>query len=134
MSQNLHPLPSRFFLWEFACPCGCGFGSKPEDVSEDLVYRLNIVRYLYGQAMVVTSGARCRNYNARIGGVPDSAHTPHPKDGKCYAADIRVRLGADRYHLLHLAKQVGIVRVGLDVGFIHLDVSDVLPSPTLWTY
>ena len=93
-----------------------------------------MIRILYGYPMIVTSGARCVDYNSEIGGVDGSAHTPDPDYGQCQAADILVRSGEDRAWLLELAHHIKIRRIGLGESFIHLDIAQHLPSPTIWTY
>lgn len=49
----------------------------------DLVNKLNVLRALYGKPMVVTSGYRTPEDNARVGGAKNSAHL------HCQAADFR---------------------------------------------
>jgi hypothetical protein len=48
---------------------------------QTLLERLNKLRLVYGKAMLVTSGYRTPEHNARIGGRPKSAHL------LCQAAD-----------------------------------------------
>lgn len=49
---------------------------------DKLRYFLNNLRYFYGKPIIVTSGYRCPELNAKVGGVPNSAHLYG------YAADI----------------------------------------------
>ena len=131
---RLYDIESKFTTHEFSCPCGCGFGSDPDDVSEDLITRLNFVRYLYGYPLVVTSGARCIDYNRDVGGVDNSAHTPDPENGQCQAVDLLIRSGGDRARLIQLALDMQFARLGVAQSFLHLDVATHLPTPTIWTY
>lgn len=64
---------------EFTCHCGCGF----DTVDTALIKLLDIIRLKFG-AVTITSGARCKKYNKKIGGYPSSQHLV----GK--AADIKV--------------------------------------------
>ncbi len=133
--MNLYPGKSYFSTGEFECPCDCGFGKHQEDIEEDLIDRLNMMRILYGKSMVVTSGARCEEYNASIGGVAHSAHLPHPVHGRCRAVDILVRNGQERLQLIDLARMVGIERIGIAPNFLHFDVEDeLLPTPVMFSY
>lgn len=125
---------SKFTTKEFACPCGCGFGSKPEDVSQELIFKLNIIRHWYGNPMIVKSGARCAQYNAGIGGEVNSAHLPHPATRQCRAADIYVPDSAARFKLIKHAHHFGIERMGDGQRFLHLDVAWDLPRPVSWVY
>lgn len=133
--MKLYPGKSYFTTEEFQCPCGCGFGSVEEDIEQDLIDRLNMMRVLYGKSMVVTSGARCDEQNHAVGGVANSAHLPHPFTGRCRAVDILVRNGEERLQLLDLARVMGIDRIGIASTFLHFDVErELLPSPVIFHY
>jgi hypothetical protein len=84
--------------------------------------------------MVVTSGARCSEYNRSVGGVEDSAHLPHPDTGECRAVDILVTNSGDRDNLLRIAHNIGIDRVGIASNFLHFDVAWDLPTPVIFIY
>jgi len=66
---------------EFACKCGCGF----DTVDVDTLAVLEAVRTHFGKPTIINSGCRCPEYNAKVGGAPNSQHTL----GR--AADIRVQ-------------------------------------------
>lgn len=133
--MKLYTGESFFTTDEFQCDCSCGFGSMEDDIDYRLITKLNIMRRLYGKPMVVTSGARCEEYNTSIGGAEHSAHLPHPFHGRCRAVDTLVRNGAERSALVDLARLVGFERIGIASTFIHLDVEDeLLPTPTMFMY
>ena len=132
--MRLYDIESKFTISEFKCPCGCEFGSHQEDIDKNLIDKLNMIRILYNKPMVVTSGARCEDYNASVGGKPDSAHLPDKVTGQCRAADILVRSSEDRYTLLSLALKLGITRVGFGPNFLHIDTAVDLPSPVGFMY
>lgn len=132
--MKLYSRESKFTTEEFQCKCGCGFGSKEEDIDPNLIDRLNIIRSLYGKAMVITSGARCEAYNKKVDGQPNSAHLPHAQTKQCRAADISVSLGMSRFQFIEIAINVGFKRIGIASNFIHLDVAWDLPSPVMFTY
>ena len=132
---RLYDMHSKFTTSEFECPCGqCDFGSREDDIDENLITKLNIMRILYGKPMVVTSAARCDEHNDATGGVANSAHLRHPDTGQCRAVDILVNGGGHRHELITLALAVGFKRIGIANYFVHLDVAWDLPSPVIFTY
>lgn len=69
-------LSKNFAAHEFACKCGCGFGTKPGDVNLQLVSGLQAIRDLTGAALHISSGCRCVKYNSRTkGSSKNSQHT-----------------------------------------------------------
>lgn len=66
---------------EFACKCGCGAAN----MDPEFMAALQAARTACLFPFIVTSGYRCADYNARLGGAPHSKHV----SGK--AADIAVR-------------------------------------------
>ena len=52
-----------------------------EPLLADYLERINKLRAVYGKPMLITSGYRSREHNAKIGGSPNSAHCV------CQAAD-----------------------------------------------
>ena len=132
--MKLYILDSYFTTTEFSCPCGCGFGRKQEDINKDLLDKLNMMRILYGEPMVVLSGARCEEYNRSVGGVEDSAHLPHAITGQCRAVDILVRSSSARFTLINLGLKLGITRFGLATTFLHMDVAWDLPGHVMFNY
>jgi hypothetical protein len=122
---------------EFACQCGCGFGTRPGEVSEELLDGLELIRAEVDEGVYVESGARCTDHNQAVGGVPDSAHTPLPPDRPgCTAADIRLGYvyGPYRFRLIRAAYNAGFTGIGVARGFIHVDKDNVKPRPAAWTY
>lgn len=55
---------------EFTCKCGCGMNN----IDLKLVKILDEIREYFGQAVVVSSGCRCKNHNIKVGGVQGSRH------------------------------------------------------------
>lgn len=66
---------------EFACHCGCDF----DTIDTATLALLEEIRQYFDTPVIVTSGARCPQHNADVGGVPNSQHVL----GR--AADIQVR-------------------------------------------
>lgn len=63
-------LSPHFSRSEFACKCGCGF----DTVDARTLELLEDVRQHFGTPITITSGCRCRAYNQRVGGSPNSQH------------------------------------------------------------
>lgn len=122
-------LSLHFDLAEAACRCGCGFGTRKEDVSPELVDRLELIRAdLGGKPLPVESWCRCHAHNLAVGGVTDSAHT------RGTAVDLVILGGLLRFRLVQAALRRGIRGIGIGERFIHLDVDMVLARPSLWGY
>lgn len=125
---------SYFTEKDFACRCGCGFGSKESDISQDLVHALVGMRLLVNRAIVINSGARCPDYNTVLGGKPNSAHL-RDEFGQCRAADIQATNSKDRKEIMEAAMRWGIKRIGIAQSFVHIDVAVGGPyPPSYWLY
>ena len=114
---------SKYFKQsEFACKCGCGFNA----INPELVKKLDYLRETLGMPLVVNSGCRCEEYNKKVGGKSDSAHT------RGNASDIQINGGTMRYAFLLLALKT-FKRVGVYATFCHVDIDDTLPQMVVWT-
>lgn len=107
--QRMGDLSEHFSRWEFDCPhCGLLVGPHPM-----LVQVLENLRAKRGRPLVVVSGYRCPEYNARVGGIKASQHT------RGRAADIPRGLFrvAD-------ARAAGAIGIGVRSGWvIHVDLT-----------
>jgi uncharacterized protein YcbK (DUF882 family) len=121
-------LSDHFSRYEFACSCGCGYGTRPGDVSEELLHLLESMRDELGEPIHLTSGCRCAAWNGSVGGVHNSAHT------RGTAADIKCSGGANRRKLVDTAVMHFASGIGVAKTFVHVDVCDVLPRPSAWSY
>jgi uncharacterized protein YcbK (DUF882 family) len=121
-------LSEHFSKAEFSCRCGCGYGTRDGDVSSELIHILEAIREDYGRPMIINSGCRCPDYNSAVGGVPNSAHT------RGTAADVHVAGGYNRRKLVDLAVMNFASGIGVANTFVHIDVDDVLPRPSIWSY
>lgn len=63
-------LSAHFDRAEFRCPCGCG----GDTVDGELLYLCEVVRAIVGKPVTVTSGFRCVDHNAAVGGAENSQH------------------------------------------------------------
>ncbi|SHI74741.1 Peptidase M15 [Geosporobacter subterraneus DSM 17957] len=118
--MNKIKISENFSLHEFECRDG----SNLVKLDEELIDKLQKLRVLVGKPIIVNSGYRTPEYNAKIGGAPKSQHM----EGK--AADIRVT-GVTPVQVAKLAKQVGFRGVGIYDTFTHVDVR---ATPTEWDY
>ena len=113
-----------FSASEFVCRCGCGLNN----ISLELVYKLDELRCLFGSPIVVNSACRCPSHNLSVGGSSSSSHLYG------LAVDIKVLNSLDRFKLVELALKLGFNRVGIAKDFIHLDIDNVKTSSVLWVY
>ena len=110
-------LSKNFEKWEFACGCGCGY----DDISQKLVDKLQELRDLVGEPIIITSGCRCEVYNRYIGGVDNSPHLYG------LAADIQVE-GVAQLTLAVIANRIPYIRIGIYPKHIHIDIKPANPS------
>lgn len=103
---------------EFRCKCGkfCdGFPARPE---RKLLLLADRVRGHFGSPVLVSSGVRCKQHNANVGGAAASRHMA----GK--AMDFTVQ-GKSAEQVLALVKQQPEVRYAyaIDERFVHMDIN-----------
>lgn len=103
----------HFSVPELACRCGGRFCQASYWHDPDFLDALEALRTLVGRPLIITSGHRCAQWNAAIGGAPLSQH-------KKIAVDIALS-GHDRFALRDAALQNGFRGQGLARTFIHLD-------------
>jgi uncharacterized protein YcbK (DUF882 family) len=115
-------IPEYFKDSELACPCGCG--KMPQ---RHVIKMLYILRLLFGGPIKVTSGARCKTYNKKIGGSKESLHI------EGIAFDIRVKNHKNNEHkLIEYAMTADFRGIGIkDNTFLHIDYRIV---PAVWGY
>ena len=119
-------VPEREDLWsgirwftrqEFACRCGrCGgFPVEPDRV---LVELAEDVRAHFGAPMRLSSGVRCREHNANVGGVAGSRHLT----GK--AVDFCIP-GKTAAQILAVVRKDARLRYAyaIDGSYVHMDVA-----------
>jgi len=106
-------ISKNFTREEFACKCGC----DQDTVDVELVEVLQKLRDYYMEPITITSGNRCPEHNAAIGGAPRSKHLISK------AADIQVddKEPTEIYDILveWYPDKYGI---GLYTDWVHIDV------------
>lgn len=96
-------------------------------LKDDLVFRLDRARDLFGAAIIITSGYRDPEHNDNIGGVKDSAHSSG------LAVDIRCPDKEMQTKLAWALGAAGFRRIGVYNRHIHCDVDSSKPIPAYWT-
>ena len=114
----------HFTLNEFECQCGCG--EKPMQPS--FLNAIDKARDAAGVPFVITSGYRCAEHNAAVGGVENSAHV------KGCAADIACSSSTQRFAIICGLLTAGFSRIGIADGFVHCDNDKNKPEGVIWTY
>lgn len=104
-------LSTNFSRIEFACGCGCGL----DTVDAELLAVAEDIRSEFGRVSV-TSGCRCTQYNATIGGSIGSQHIV------CRAMDFVTELGTPAEVQAWLkARYPGKYGIGSYSGWTHID-------------
>lgn len=78
----------------------------------------------------INSGARTSYWNAKVGGVANSAH----KIPVCKAADIRTSSKDIQRKLVAAARRIGFKRIGIGKTFVHLDIDNTKVQYVAWGY
>jgi len=94
---------------ETSCRCGCGF-----DIQDKTRQMINKTREACGFPLIVTSGARCENYNIKVGGAKASDHL------KGLAADIQYKNNNQLFLIIKYSIQSGFTRIFIYKNFVHL--------------
>lgn len=135
---------SKYFSTkEFACKCGCGFGTQEEHIASDLVHALHCLRIKLGVPFKITSAARCPEHNATVGGGSKSTHLPGTSgqctpgyEGQCRAVDVSTASWSItlRAEAVQMALVMGL-RVGMATTFLHFDVENApYYAEGMWNY
>ena len=109
-------LSKHFSRAEVACKCGC----KLDSMDYETVNVLEATREHFGVPIAITSGCRCPDYNAKVGGAKNSFHT------KCRAVDITVAgVSPDAVQAYLKFTYPGKYGIGCYPTFTHLDTGPV---------
>ena len=117
-------LTANFNSGEFKCSCCDRWLDSPK--MREFMERLQNARTVAHTPFVITSGYRCFEHNAAVGGAVDSAHT------KGLAADIRARSSAERFKVVGALLEAGFTRIGIGKDFVHVDTDDSKPQRIMW--
>lgn len=117
--------PRYFAAAEFTrCTPSCSI----EQMDEDFLRTLDMVREYAGIPLVLTCAYRSVAWDKAKGRTGNSAHTR----GK--AVDIRCNASTTRWKIVRAAIDAGIRRIGIGENFVHLDNDSTLPQCVMWHY
>jgi len=130
MDNLLEQVTPHFSLKELRCRC-CG----RMGIDQAFLDRLEDMRVAFDRPMIIGSGYRCPDYNARVSTTGRTG--PHTIG----AVDVLIS-GAEAHRLLHMALMIGFNGIGVKQHgpmagrFIHLDnlPGHNHPRPRVWTY
>lgn len=115
-------LTKNFSYEELMCR-HCGQCHMDPSFMQELQY----LRDQWKRPITITSGYRCSEHNAAVGGAKGSKHL------EGIAVDIAIHSANDRYSLLYLAMNTcGFTGIGIAKSFIHLDTRK--GPAALWLY
>ena len=109
--HSAEQLTTNFKAREFDCKCG---KCSRTLIDDKLVEYLQQIRSHFNTTVNITSGYRCAEHNAAVGGSSKSNHTL----GK--AADIQV-VGIAPEEVAKYAENIGIKGIGCYNNFVHID-------------
>lgn len=103
---------------EFKCKCGNVYcNGYPAEPKEKLIRVADKVREHFGATATVSSGLRCKQHNANVGGVSNSRHL----SGK--AMDFCIKGKTASQVLAYVQKQSEIrYAYAIDSQFVHMDI------------
>lgn len=91
-----HPLPedpiitdgpwasAHFLMDEYACDCAGYCDGWPAEMDPELLERVEALRCCFDRPVIITSGVRCEERNAEVGGIGSSWHlSGHAADLYC---------------------------------------------------
>jgi uncharacterized protein YcbK (DUF882 family) len=117
-------LSKHFRQAEFRCRCRRIECDAPE-MDKGFIQRLEALRVDWGEPLSPSSGARCKEWNARVNGAEHSRHlTGH-------AADFNFKDHVIVRKFVALAEKHGFNGIGTGKILVHLDDRD---TPARWTY
>ena len=110
---------------EFDSPDVQGSGQL---MDKRLLKKLDEIREIVGEPIIITSGFRTPAHNESVNGVESSSHL------KGLAVDIAIRHSRMRFKLISALFEVGINRIGIADNFIHIDIDPDKDENVIWSY
>ena len=75
---------AHFLMDEYACDCAGYCDGWPADMDPELLEKVEALRCVFDQPIIITSGVRCKRRNAEVGGIENSWHlSGHAADLYC---------------------------------------------------
>ena len=120
-----------FTTSEFDSPDKPGSGSL---MSKTIIEMLDDVRGKFGKPIVINSGYRTEEHNAKVGGKPKTKTSKGSSHMYGLAVDIKCTNSTDRFHLIYLLQETGFQRIGVAKTFIHVDIDFDKSQEVMCTY
>jgi len=121
----------HFEYEEFDSPDKPGSGALMND---DFLDMIDDVREKFGKPIIINSGYRTEEHNAKVGGKPKTQTSKGSSHMYGLAADIRCNNSSDRFELIYLLQEAGFQRIGIANSFIHVDLDFDKSQQVMWTY
>jgi len=104
--------------------------SGENEMSDDLLLAVDLLRQKCGFPFVITSGYRSKDHPIEAKKKQEKTHA------QGIAADIKVTDGTQRYKIVEEAIKMGFTGIGIAGSFVHVDIRDLdgNESPVMWTY
>lgn len=99
-----------------------------DKMNDAFIESLELARSNCDIPFVITSSYRTPEYNKKIGGKENSAHT------KGMAVDISVKSSVDRFKIIDALFIAGFTRIGIGKDFVHVDNDYTKPQSVIWLY
>ncbi|WP_195268286.1 D-Ala-D-Ala carboxypeptidase family metallohydrolase [Eubacterium sp. 1001713B170207_170306_E7] len=115
--ENREPQASGHFrMSEYACDCGGYCDGWPAQMSPELLERIEALRCQLNRPVIITSGVRCPERNAEVGGIPHSWHlSGHAADLYCPGVSVAT--------LAETAENCGLgVLPYYESGYVHVEL------------
>ena len=110
-----------FNIEEFACK-----ETGENEIKEELIHCLDMLREKCGFPFVITSGYRSPSHPIEAAKAEPGTHT------QGIAADIQVSDGVQRLSVVSNAIALGFSGIGVAKHFVHVDIRTT--TPVMWTY
>jgi len=123
--HNINRDLDYFTREEFACQY-----TGDNEISDDLLLKIDLLRARCGFPFVITSGYRSEDHPIERKKEKAGTHA------QGIAADIKVSNGTQRYTIVEEAIKMGFTGIGVANGFVHVDIRnlDGNEAPVMWCY
>jgi len=123
--HNINRDLDYFTREEFACQY-----TGDNEISDDLLLKIDLLRARCGFPFVITSGYRSEDHPIERKKEKAGTHA------QGIAADIKVSNGTQRYTIVEEAIKMGFTGIGVADGFVHVDIRnlDGNEAPVMWCY
>lgn len=128
-TEDKYRIDVNFYNTEVSCRCGCGLMPRKE-----ALHSLFALRHLYGDGIIITSGARCNDHNNKVGGKNESRHTLKGDNSGLDAFDVQITDISKItffYWACYTSGFTTVVPINARKGIFHIDKRE---KPNYWFY